>query len=315
MIQGLIGVIVPVYKVEKYITECIESILAQTYTNFRLILVDDGTPDNAGRICDEYAKKDSRITVIHQENAGVTRARARGVEEADNCEFITFVDGDDTIDTGYLKILHNAVCDKIDIVLNEMDTNADYLSICQYRSLLIGDNSLINIAPWNKLFRKKIFNSHIFNIPCNIVVGEDMLMNIRLAFSCQKDFVTIIKKPHIYNYRLNDGSITKSFNSTPEYENIFQKCLIDSIPIYEKDKYFKYTIKNRLANFHRFWGYKYCVKGMKDSMFYKELKNDIEEYEYRLPVLDRILLYNDNAFVRYIAIKAKYFQRKFLKKQ
>lgn len=142
-----------------------------------------------------------------------------------------------------------------------------------------------------------------------------MLMNIRLAFSCQKDLVTIIKKPHIYNYRLNDGCITKSFNSTPEYENIFQKCLIDSIPIYEKDKYFKYTIKNRLANFHRFLRYKYCVKGMKDSMFYKELKNDIEEYEYRLPVLDRILLYNDNAFVRYIANKAKYFQRKFLKKQ
>ena len=96
MIQGLIGVIVPVYKVEKYITECIESILAQTYTNFRLILVDDGSPDNAGKICDEYAKKDSRITVIHQENAGVTRARARGVEEAEDCEFITVVDSDDT---------------------------------------------------------------------------------------------------------------------------------------------------------------------------------------------------------------------------
>lgn len=67
----MIGVIVPVYKVEKYIIECIESILTQTYTNFRLILVDDGTPDSAGKICDEYAQKDPRITVIHQENAGV----------------------------------------------------------------------------------------------------------------------------------------------------------------------------------------------------------------------------------------------------
>ena len=93
------GIIEPVYKVEKYIAECIESILAQTYTNFRLILVDDGTPDNAGKICDEYAKKDYRITVIHQENAGVTRARARGVEEAEDCVYITFVDSDDTIST------------------------------------------------------------------------------------------------------------------------------------------------------------------------------------------------------------------------
>lgn len=150
-----ISIIVPVYNTEKYLKRCLDSIKEQTFANWETILIDDGTPDNAGRICDEYAKKDSRITVIHQENAGVTRARARGEEEADNCEFITFVDGDDTIDTGYLKILHNAVCDKIDIVLNEMNTYADYLSICQYRSLLIGDNSLINIAPWNKLFRKK----------------------------------------------------------------------------------------------------------------------------------------------------------------
>ena len=89
--KGLIGVIVPIYKVEKYIAECIESILAQTYTSFRLILVDDGSPDDAGKICDEYAKKDTRITVIHQENAGVTRARARGVEETKDCEFITFL--------------------------------------------------------------------------------------------------------------------------------------------------------------------------------------------------------------------------------
>ena len=74
-----IGIIVPVYKVEKYIAECIESILAQTYAHFHLILVDDGSPDNAGKICDEYAKKDSRITVIHQENAGVSHARAVGV--------------------------------------------------------------------------------------------------------------------------------------------------------------------------------------------------------------------------------------------
>ena len=101
MRKGFIGVIVPVYKVEKYIAECLESILAQRYTNFRLILVDDGTPDNAGKICDEYAKKDSRITVIHQENAGVTCARARGIEEAEDCEWITFVDADDTIKSNW----------------------------------------------------------------------------------------------------------------------------------------------------------------------------------------------------------------------
>lgn len=118
MTAGLIGVIVPVYKVEKYIAECIESILAQTYTNFRLILVDDGTPDNAGKICDEYAKKDSRITVIHQENAGVTRARARGVEEAKDCEFITFVDGDDNISKEAMGLLMSQIKNNTDIVIS-----------------------------------------------------------------------------------------------------------------------------------------------------------------------------------------------------
>lgn len=78
MQKGLIGVIVPVYKTEKYIAECIESILAQTYTNFRLILVDDGSPDAAGTICDEYAAKDSRITVIHQKNAGGYTRKSTG---------------------------------------------------------------------------------------------------------------------------------------------------------------------------------------------------------------------------------------------
>ena len=137
--KGLICVIVPVYKVEKYIAECIESILAQTYTNFRLILVDDGTPDNAGKICDEYAKKDQRITVIHQENAGVTRARARGVEEADNCEFITFIDGDDTIDYNYLKILYDSTIDETDIVINECGIHSVLIDKEQYlEHLFIG---------------------------------------------------------------------------------------------------------------------------------------------------------------------------------
>jgi glycosyltransferase involved in cell wall biosynthesis len=108
-----------VYKVEKYIAECIESILAQTYTKFRLILVDDGSPDNAGKICDEYAKKDSRITVIHQENAGVTRARAAGVEAAEDCEWITFVDSDDTI-----------VKDALMVLLQDTNVNHDIIICC-----------------------------------------------------------------------------------------------------------------------------------------------------------------------------------------
>ena len=306
----MIGVIVPVYKVEKYIAECIESILAQTYTNFRLILVDDGTPDNAGKICDEYAKKEPRITVIHQQNAGVTRARARGVEEAKDCEWITFVDSDDTISTDYLRQFCNAINDEIDIVINENYTKK-FISLKKYIQLLIQGSTSVTLRPVCKLFRKKLFNTTTFNIPRSIVAGEDMLMNIRLAFSSQKELVAILNKPEIYYYRPNENSITHCFKKTPEYEHLFQQHLLASIPDKRKNEYFVETIKNRLVNFQRFWGYKYCVKGMKDTDFYQELKKDILDTKYQISFIDRIILNNENSIIRFIAINIKKVQNRY----
>ena len=313
MQKGLIGVITPVYKVEEYIAECIESILAQTYTNIRLILVDDGTPDNAGKICDEYAKKDPRITVVHQQNAGATRARAHGVREAKDCEYIAFVDSDDTIATGYLQHLHNGMNEEVDIVLNESAGHSKSLPINKYRTLLIGDNSHIDIGPCNKLFRKELFSAHTFDIPRHIVVGEDMLMNIRLAFASKREAVAIIDKPGIYYYRQNQGSITHSFKSTPEYEYSFQQCLKQSIPDSEKKTYFEPTIKNRLKSFKKFWGKSCHVKGMKDTEFYKELKNDMEVYAYQLPAIERTLFANENPIIRFFAIVARGVMKVFKK--
>ena len=93
----LISVIVPVYKVEKYLHRCVDSILVQTYTNLEIILVDDGSPDRCGAICDEYAAKDSRIRVIHQENGGLSAARNAGLDVCSG-EYIAFVDSDDWLD-------------------------------------------------------------------------------------------------------------------------------------------------------------------------------------------------------------------------
>ena len=115
-----IAIIVPVYKVEKYVTECIESILAQTYTDFRLILVDDGTPDNAGKICDEYAEKDERISVIHCPPNGLSDGRNRGIEVARG-DFLSFIDSDDFLREDMLEKLINIA----------LDTNSDVV-ICNY---------------------------------------------------------------------------------------------------------------------------------------------------------------------------------------
>ena len=105
-----VSVVVPVYKVEPYLRRCVDSILNQTYTDFQLILVDDGSPDNCGKICDEYAEKDTRIHVIHRENGGLSAARNSGIDwvfENSYTEWITFIDSDDWVSLNYLETLRN----------------------------------------------------------------------------------------------------------------------------------------------------------------------------------------------------------------
>ena len=114
--DSLISIIVPVYNVELYLNECINSIRNQTYKNLEIILIDDGSTDNSGKICDEYAKIDSRIVVIHKENKGVTSARKVGVEIA-NGKYIGFVDSDDYID----KEMYKNMLKKI------LETDADFI--------------------------------------------------------------------------------------------------------------------------------------------------------------------------------------------
>lgn len=104
----LISVIVPVYKVEKYIHKCVDSILAQTFTDFELFLVDDGSPDNCGEICDEYAKKDDRIIVIHKENGGLSDARNVAIDRAKG-DYLTFIDSDDYVSENHIETLYNAL--------------------------------------------------------------------------------------------------------------------------------------------------------------------------------------------------------------
>lgn len=306
MKEGLIGVIVPVYKVEKYIAECIESILAQTYTNFRLILVDDGTPDNAGKICDEYAKKDSRITVIHQENAGVTRARARGVEEADDCEFIMFVDGDDTITNCAINILYGIMNKDTDIVLSIVDEHfkpdSNKIDLDTYVKMLLLDRSMC-VACWGKLYRRRLFSTKIFNIPSSVRISEDLIMNLKIAFECTGAIITT--KENIYNHRINNESVTNTFKRTHEYETTLYNTIIKSIPKEVLNDYIIFTIPHRLTSWRIFWGYKYNVKGMNKTIFYQDLRRDIKTFNFKQSILDNIIFTQTSWFIRFLAINFK----------
>ena len=121
----LISVIVPVYKTEKYLNKCIESIVNQTYENLEIILVDDGSPDNCPSICDSWAEKDKRIKVIHKENAGVSAARNSALEIFSG-KYVSFVDSDDWIDNDCIEYLYNSV----------VSTGADVVCACIYYEYL-----------------------------------------------------------------------------------------------------------------------------------------------------------------------------------
>ena len=134
--ESLVSVIVPVYKVEKYLRRCIDSILNQTFTGFNLILVDDGSPDNCGLICDEYAEKDNRIHVIHKKNGGLSDARNAGLEwyfEHSDSKWLTFIDSDDWIHPRYLEgLLEAERIYSTDIVV------CDYLDAEEYKAFQAG---------------------------------------------------------------------------------------------------------------------------------------------------------------------------------
>lgn len=302
MQKGLIGIIVPVYKVEKYIAECIDSILAQTYTNFRLILIDDGSPDNAGKICDEYAKKDSRITVIHQENAGVTRARARGIEEAEDCEFITFVDGDDTIPVESIQTLIEFMDEDIDIVtggFQERDNIPQYhLNKKEYILKLFSEE--IPQAPWGKIFRKALFNKKIFEIPSYITVGEDMIMNIRIAANSTRNI--IFTKSKIYNYRILPESTFHSFKNSLTYQEEYFKFLEQSLPKELYKEFLPSITLRALNNWRLFYLYSPLKVKKEDFAFIKRLKTYIIKSNYKLTVFDKIQLYCPIMLIRLISI-------------
>lgn len=312
MKEGLIGVTVPVYKVEKYISECIDSILAQTYTNFRLILIDDGTPDDAGRICDEYAKKDSRITVIHQENAGVTSARARGVEEADDCEFITFVDSDDMLAKYALEELHGLMDAGTDIVLgttyfteneNRIDINPFFrfptgsMEIEDFRSRMI---SIIGGMPWGRMFRRNIITPFVFEIPRSVYYGEDAIMNCRIAFNTENKIKTTDKP--IYFYRQNTNGVCNQFTHTHSYEELLRKHIQQSIPADKFIEYSKDYLWRRIFLWRTFFNNSIRRPSWANTDFYNTLIKEIKLYEYNLCPTDWLLLKYTNPILRLLII-------------
>lgn len=214
-----LSVIVPVYKVEKYIHKCVDSILNQTFKDFELILIDDGSPDNCGEICDEYAKKDSRVRVIHKENGGQSSARNRGLDIAKG-EIIGFVDSDDDIEVNmYKNLIDYMDREKLDIVFCDVylvrgDRVREQSMYSENKVLNniqgLKDNLICKIdnAVWNKIYKKTIFNNLRFT---EGIVYEDVRIMYKVFSKSQKS--GYLKQSLYYYYKRPNSTIAQSFNS------------------------------------------------------------------------------------------------------
>lgn len=227
----LVSIVVPIYNVEDYLEECLHSIITQTYSNIQIILVDDGSKDNSGKICDNYSETDERITVVHKENGGLSDARNRGLEIAQG-KYIVFIDSDDVIDTRMIEKLYEciqkyqsniAVCfyEKFTThipIYKEYEDKINNISGKQYiADVYRGKGERTAFVAWNKLYERELFEKNKISFPYGRIY-EDTFTTYKLLYYAKQ--VSVIEE-HLYYYRIRTGSITQ--------KRINKKMCIDAI--------------------------------------------------------------------------------------
>ena len=258
--QIKVSIIIPVYNTEQYLQRCLDSIQSQTYSFLEVVLVDDGSTDNSGRICDEYAQKDSRFNVIHKENKGVTKARIDGFN-ASQGEYVFFIDADDTIEEDAIeKLVDNSQKFKVDISICQISIVVDGKKMLQYRAARRGyytKNDIQRLLNENFLFD---VNSHRSGFPlylCGKLFKRDVLVN-KLergnGFWYGEDMIALLSivketeslyflEESLYNYYQTHTQVTrKSFASLyPQYTKIWN-CLAET----DTDGNFKTQLPHRI---------------------------------------------------------------------
>ena len=287
MENQLISIIVPVYNVEEYLKQCLDSILDQTYRNWELILVNDGSTDSSGLICQEYAEKDARIRYYEKENGGLSDARNYGIEQAQG-EYLTFVDSDDFLDASHLNVLYNALVNNdVDISIANytnyqtstatfyLHTFGDYYEKIYTSEELIDDlsflerNDLSFSTIWGSLYKKSVFS--FLRFPKG-VIGEDVALIYKMY--TQVDKIVYVHKD-TYIYRENDSGISKSKIYplvTAQLNHVAERLALLAIMGYDVTKHF-----DRYRTFLEITEYNMrMVWGMEDTETYRHIKENLQ---------------------------------------
>ena len=252
----MVSVIIPAYNVEQHVERCVYSVTKQTYRNLEIILVDDGSTDCTGIICDKLAKKDNRISVIHKTNGGLSDVRNAGIDVSRG-EYISFVDSDDYIASDMLEHMMNAMCetDISMVVVGFWKQSGDAREYCgpTTERVVSSEEALKDIyigheiypASWNKLYRRALFNNNRFAVG---MINEDSEIITKLLMECNR--VALVSKP-LYIYMIREGSITQSSFSSKDYNGI--KAYRTAVAVCKKRKksllpYARYYETSRIYN-------------------------------------------------------------------
>lgn len=290
-----LSIIVPVYNVEPYLKRCIDSILAQTYTDFEVILVDDGSKDTSGAICDAYAKQDNRIIVIHKENRGLSSARNAGLDVAKG-ELIGFVDSDDTIiPTMYENLVESLDGQDLDLVCGDTCTvrNGREKTKWLYENnrVFLGREALLenlsgklDNSVWNKVYKKSLFDEIRFTEGIHF---EDVRIMYLLLDKAKR--VGYVKEAVYFYMKRKDSIIGKSFNSKSRYD-LFQGYQLrwefsKRLKLSCRDQCLSYAFQSALST------YTVLISENKKNHIYEDVKGFIERYKDKV---DRSLLKSRN---------------------
>lgn len=302
--MNMFSVIVPIYKVEKYVRQCIESILNQTFSDFELILVDDGSPDNCPRICDEYAKKDDRIKVIHKKNGGLVSARNAGVQNATG-DYICYVDGDDWIKEELLEnVYQKGIKDKEpDMVVfgairqfedhqveipsgsSEGVYNKDRLQNEVYPYMMYDNrksfcSGLVFPVAWNKIYKKDLLKEHYCQEE-RIKMGEDNAFIFECLYASNK---VVFLDDHLYIYnQLNSESFIHSYDSNRFENNQLLTGYIEKRLGGENE-----VLDSQINAFKAYWLIMAVFHEMKSGRKIGEARKHIKEEIEKTKVLDGI---------------------------
>jgi len=317
------SVLIPVYNVENYVAECINSVLSQSYKNFEIILINDGSTDSSGEICDKFAEVDARISVYHQENKGLIMARRYAISKASG-DYYLFLDSDDYWDNNLLEIIYNTIlefnCDLIIFNYKKVSDKGDILTKGEslFKDKTVFDNSnkrqlfelFINSTKlnnlWIKVVKSSIVDSTDYYKYKNVKNAEDLLQSIPLVYNAKK--IVYIDKA-LYNYRMNPNSITHTININSINDvtiarsvllEYLQKLKIDNE--YNIKLFYSFYIKS-VAN--------YIVDLLNSDIMWIEKKNilfninNIELYSKALKIIDILIL----PFRQKLVIKLFYNKR------